>query len=161
MLDLHVISFPATMELFFFFLIFWSCSLACRILVPQPGIKPVPPAVEVQCINHWTTREVPMQAKSLQSCLTLCNPMDCCLPGSSVHGTPQAQIQYWSRLPCSSPDLPNPEIEPASSHSAGSFFTASATWEAPFYFLNFHSNPKERQCQRMFKLPHNYAHLTL
>ena len=26
--------------------------------------------------------------------------------------------------------------------------------------LSFHSNPKERQCQRMFKLPHNCTHLT-
>ena len=26
--------------------------------------------------------------------------------------------------------------------------------------ISFHSNPKERQCQRMFKLPHNYTHLT-
>ena len=26
--------------------------------------------------------------------------------------------------------------------------------------INFHSNPKERQCQRMFKLPHNCTHLT-
>ena len=26
--------------------------------------------------------------------------------------------------------------------------------------LSFHSNPKERQCQRMLKLPHNYTHLT-
>ena len=26
--------------------------------------------------------------------------------------------------------------------------------------VNFHSNPKERQCQRMLKLPHNYTHLT-
>ena len=26
--------------------------------------------------------------------------------------------------------------------------------------VSFHSNPKERQCQRMFKLPHNCAHLT-
>ena len=25
----------------------------------------------------------------------------------------------------------------------------------------FHSNPKERQCQRMLKLPHNFTHLTL
>ena len=24
----------------------------------------------------------------------------------------------------------------------------------------FHSNPKERQCQRMLKLPHNCIHLT-
>ena len=26
--------------------------------------------------------------------------------------------------------------------------------------VNFHSNPKERQCQRIFKLPHNCTHLT-
>ena len=26
--------------------------------------------------------------------------------------------------------------------------------------VNFHSNPKERQCQRMLKLPYNYTHLT-
>ena len=27
--------------------------------------------------------------------------------------------------------------------------------------VSFHSNPKERQCQRMLKLPHNGTHLTL
>ena len=27
--------------------------------------------------------------------------------------------------------------------------------------VSFHSNPKERQCQRMFKLPQNCTHLTL
>ena len=26
--------------------------------------------------------------------------------------------------------------------------------------VSFHSNPKERQCQRMLKLPHNCPHLT-
>ena len=26
--------------------------------------------------------------------------------------------------------------------------------------VSFHSNPKERQCQRMFRLPHNCTHLT-
>ena len=26
--------------------------------------------------------------------------------------------------------------------------------------VSFHSNPKERQCQRMLRLPHNYTHLT-
>ena len=27
--------------------------------------------------------------------------------------------------------------------------------------VSFHSNPKERHCQRMFKLSHNCTHLTL
>ena len=30
-----------------------------------------------------------------QSCLTLCDPMDCSLPGSSIHGILQARILEW------------------------------------------------------------------
>ena len=33
--------------------------MACGIIVPRPGIKPAPPAFEVQSLNHWTAREVP------------------------------------------------------------------------------------------------------
>ena len=32
---------------------------AFGILVPSPGFEPVPPAVEAQSLNHWTTGEVP------------------------------------------------------------------------------------------------------
>ena len=34
-------------------------------------------------------------AKSLQSCLTLCDPMDCSIPGSSVHRIFQARVLEW------------------------------------------------------------------
>ena len=34
-------------------------------------------------------------AKSLQSCLTLCNPIDSSPPGSSVHGILQASMLGW------------------------------------------------------------------
>ena len=40
---------------------FLSCFLASRhagILGPQPEIKPVPPALEVQSLTHWTARQV-------------------------------------------------------------------------------------------------------
>jgi len=48
-----------------------------------------------------------------RSCLTLCDPMDCSLPGSSVQGI--LQQEYWSGLPCPSPgDLLDSEIEPRS-----------------------------------------------
>ena len=33
--------------------------MKCRILVPPPGIKPAPPAVEARSVKHWTTRELP------------------------------------------------------------------------------------------------------
>ena len=42
-----------------------------------------------------------MHAKSLQSRPTLCNPMDCSLPGSSVHGILQARILEWVAMPSS------------------------------------------------------------
>ena len=45
-----------------------------------------------------------------QSCLTLCDPTDCSLPGFSIHGILQ---EYWSGLPFPSPeDLPDPGIKP-------------------------------------------------
>ena len=34
-------------------------------------------------------------AKSLQSCPTLCDPMDCSLPGFSIHGILQARTLEW------------------------------------------------------------------
>ena len=37
---------------------FWPCHLACEILVPQPGIEPMPSVVKGQSPNHWTTREL-------------------------------------------------------------------------------------------------------
>ena len=36
-----------------------------------------------------------VSAKSLQSCLTLCDPVDCSPPGSSVHGILQARRLEW------------------------------------------------------------------
>ena len=35
-------------------------------------------------------------AKSLQSCPTLCDPMDCSPPGSSVHGIFRARVLEWA-----------------------------------------------------------------
>ena len=35
-------------------------------------------------------------AKALQLCLTLCDPLDCSLPGSSVHGILQARRLEWA-----------------------------------------------------------------
>ena len=40
-------------------------------------------------------------AKSLQSCLTLCDSMNCSPPGSSVHGILQARILEWVEVPFS------------------------------------------------------------
>ena len=44
--------------------------MACRILVPQPGIDPTPPALETQSLNHWISREVPK--KTVEVCSKCC-----------------------------------------------------------------------------------------
>ena len=36
------------------------------------------------------------ESEVAQSCPTLCDPMDCSLPGSSVHGSFQARVLEWS-----------------------------------------------------------------
>ena len=46
--------------LFFFFFLRLHC-VACGLLVPQPGIEPVSPALGAWSANHWTTREVPLR----------------------------------------------------------------------------------------------------
>ena len=62
-----------------------------------------------------------MHAQSLQSCLTLCDSMDCNPQDSSVHGQ-----EHWSELPCPPPgDLPDPGIEPASPEAP--------TWQADYH----------------------------
>ena len=48
-----------------------------------------------------------------QSCLTLCDPMECSPPGSSVHEIFQARRLEWVSISYSG-DLPDPGIEPAS-----------------------------------------------
>ena len=50
----------------------------------------------------------------VQLCLTLCKPMDCSPPASSVPGIFQSRIN-WSELPFPSPwDVPDPGIKPGS-----------------------------------------------
>ena len=46
----------------------------------------------LQCMKFKSESEV------TQSCLTLSNPMDCSLPGSSVHGSLQARVLEWGAI---------------------------------------------------------------
>ena len=46
-------------------------------------------------------QEVCTRAKSLQSCLTLCDSTDCSSPGSFIHGILQARILDWVAVPSS------------------------------------------------------------
>ena len=65
-----------------------------------------------------------------ESCLTLCNSMDCI-----VHQTPLSTElsgqEYWSGLPFPSPDLPHPGIEPTTPALAGGFFITEPPGKPP------------------------------
>ena len=79
-----------------------------------------------------------------QPCPTLCNPMDCSLPGSSVACQAPLSMEffrqeYWSGLPFPTPgNLPNPRIK--LSCNADRFFNISLTWEAPYIQTYTHTH---------------------
>ena len=66
-----------------------------------------------------------------QSCPTLCDPMNCSLPGSSDHGILQAIILEWIAISFSrGPSQPRDRTQVF--HITGIFFTVWATREAPW-----------------------------
>ena len=94
--------------------------MSCGILVTQPGIKPVPSALEVCALNHCTVREVPKVARFLgKMVLSQQEGLD----SSSLRTAPQGFLSHsscvravsavvlalqppglqYARLPCPSP----------------------------------------------------------
>ena len=71
-----------------------SCPTLCN---PRPWDSPGENTGEgchflLQCIKLKSESEV------AQSCLTLHDPMDCSLPGSSIHGIFQARVLEWGAI---------------------------------------------------------------
>ena len=52
-------------------------------------------------LRYCTFQGACMPAPSLHLCLTLCDPMNCSPPGSSVHGILQVRILEWVAMPAS------------------------------------------------------------
>ena len=82
--------------------------------LPNPGIEPASPAMQADSLplSHWGSpielvpsleqrcsyfkySSIKKESKVTQSCLTVCDPMDCSLPGSSIHGIFQARVLKW------------------------------------------------------------------
>ena len=76
-------------------------------------------------LSNWTELKVLVA----QSCPILWDPMNCSLPGSSVHGIPQARILQWVAFPFSRGSSP-PRDGTQVSLIVGGFFTSWATREA-------------------------------
>ena len=84
----------------------------------------------------WVSLPTPAceRAKALSSWASLCDPIHCSPPGSSVHGDSPGRNAGVGCRALLQGNLPNPGIEPVSLMSpalAGGLFKTGATWEAP------------------------------
>ena len=75
------------------------CSMLCSSLDGRGVQEKIGTCVCVAeflpCSPETITTLLTAYAESLQSCLTLCDPVDSSPPGSSVHGILQARILEW------------------------------------------------------------------
>ena len=81
----------------------WHCvptelSYFHPISASQGSDDPWNPVINTGVKRVWNITETAFALSSVQSCLTLCNPLDCSLPGSSVHGIFQARILEWGAI---------------------------------------------------------------
>ena len=93
------------------------------ILVPQPGTEPESSTVKFS--------ELCMRAPSLQSCLTVCDPLDCNPSGCSIHGIFQAILEWVAMFSSRGSSRPRDRNWVSYvSCIAGKFFTHWIIWEA-------------------------------
>ena len=80
-------------------------AVVCRRLPPSMSLQNV--LLHQSCPKTEDDRKLlytlknSVRAEWLQSCPTLCNPLDCSPSGSSIHGTLQARIVEWTVMPSS------------------------------------------------------------
>ena len=81
----------------------FSCVRFCA--TPETAAHQAPPSLGFSSKNtgvgcHFLLQcmKVKSESEVAQSCLTLQDPMDCSLPGSSVHGICQARVLEWGAI---------------------------------------------------------------
>ena len=121
----------------------FSCVRLCA--TPWTAAHQASPSMGFSRQEHWSRLPFPSQCMKVesesevaQSCPTLSNPMDCSLPGSSIHGIFQATVLEWGAIAFSLVSLgfyiykimsyPKKDHFPSFSNGHLSFF---------FYFLFF------------------------
>ena len=133
-------------RLLFFF--FFGC-VACGILAPDQQWNPCPLLESSEFSKvfkiYWTFREVPAHtsrypllprlirnwSEVAQSCLTLCDPINCSLPGFSVHGIFQAGVRNHV-----SPNANTAEVRASCCRQSGWIF-ASQTLDITIFRVFF------------------------
>ena len=83
-----------------------SCPTPCNLIDGgPPGSHPWDSpgkSTGVGCHFLLQCMELKSESEVAQSCATLCDPMDCSLPGSSIHGISQARVLEWGATAFSS-----------------------------------------------------------
>ena len=130
------INLKISLSIFFFKWDFWWDSGIVLSLQINLAIMSIL-TISVFCAKNM----VCMRAKSLQSCPTLCDLMNCKLPVSSVHGIFQARILEWVAMPFSRGSS-YPRDRTWVSCTVGRFFIIWATRDmvSLFIFLIFLRN---------------------
>ena len=116
--------------------------LECRLWITAVCFREEARAFSLRGWDAWLARRL-TRPKSVtvllfccslvaQACPTLCDPQDCSLPGSSVHGILQARMPEWVAVPFSRGSS-QPRDQTWFSHSTGGFFMVWATREAPCF----------------------------
>ena len=67
-------------------------------------------ALFLLCVLRSTKNSLKVKVLVTQSCPILCDPMDCSLPGPSVHEIFQVRIREWVALPFSRGIFPTQEL---------------------------------------------------
>ena len=96
-----------------------------------------------------------MHAKSLQSCATVCDPMDCIPPGSSVHGILQARILEWIAISLSLGSFQPRGIFPIQESNPP--LLSLLHWRLVLYQLAQPGNPVPLVTIRLFSLSGNLS----
>ena len=110
------------------------------------GYSPAPeiPPVQKNQIIYQQTSPAAAAAKSLQSCLTLCDPIDGSPPGSAVPGILQARTLEWVAIAFSETSPSHPQI-------CFPFWLSSVCWRCNHHLcshhgiVSVHSHPKSSQ----------------
>ena len=81
----------------------FSCVRLCATHRQQPTRLPRPwdsPGKNTGVGCHFLLQSMKVKSESevAQLCLSLCDPMDCSLPGSPAHGTFQARVLEWGAI---------------------------------------------------------------
>ena len=104
-----------------------SLSHVWLFATPWTSVYQAPPSMGFSRQEYWSGLPFPFpmherksESEVTQSCLTLSDPMDCSLPGSSIHGIFQARLLEWA------------------ARKLISFFKKNASYESQIWTMLFH-----------------------